>query len=185
MFLYQETLMFALQIGAPIDRIFEFMTRLFQNFYTLGVRQPYKIVIHDELQPVDQFLVVHLAQKFEIVLTVIERIANQIFEEILRQIHVLSDFVERDFRLYHPKLGQVARRIRILGAERRAERINRAQRHRTQFTFELSRYSEAGRFAEEILAIIHRSVLGLRYLVQVESRYLKHSSCTFAVATRN
>ena len=61
MFLYQETLMFALQIGAPIDWIFEFMARLFQNFYTLGVRQPHKIVIHDELQSVDQFLVVHLA----------------------------------------------------------------------------------------------------------------------------
>ena len=49
------------------------------------------------------------------------------------------------FGFHHPELGQVAARLGLLRAERRAETIRPAQRHRVRFVVELSALREIGR----------------------------------------
>ena len=45
---------------------------------------------------------------------------------------------ERHLRLDHPELGQMAAGLRLLGAERRAEAVDLAERHRIGFVVKLA-----------------------------------------------
>ena len=46
---------------------------------------------------------------------------------------------------------------------------------------QLSAYGKVYRFAKEILCVIYFSVLGLRHIVHVQSRYLEHLTGTLTV----
>ena len=59
--------------------------------------------------------------------------------------------------LHHPELGEVAARLRLLGAERRAEAVDPAERHRVGFVVELPALrQERGR----VLEVLHREQRG-------------------------
>ena len=115
----------------------------------------------------------------------IQRIADEVFEEVLGQFHVVFQIVERRFGLDHPELRRMARGIGVFGTERGAERVDAAQRQRAQLAFELARHGEVARFAEEILRIIDRALLGPRQVVQIERRHLEHRTGALAVRSRD
>jgi hypothetical protein len=50
-------------------------------------------------------------------------------DEILGEVHVAGEVEERDLRLHHPELRQMAARLRLLGAKGRAEAVHLAERH--------------------------------------------------------
>ena len=54
-------------------------------------------------------------------------------EEVLGEVHVTGQIHVRDLGLDHPELGEVAAGLRLLGAERRAECVHLAERHRVRF----------------------------------------------------
>ena len=56
-----------------------------------------------------------------------------------------------DLGLDHPELGQVAARLRLLGAKRRAEAVGAAERHRVGLVIELAALREVGGFVVEVL----------------------------------
>ena len=59
-------------------------------------------------------------------------------EERLGAVGVVVEVGEGDLRLDHPELGQVARRVGVLGAEGRAEGVDLAQRQAVRLDVELA-----------------------------------------------
>ena len=185
MLLHQVALVLRLQVASPVARELKLAARSFQNLDALGVVEPLEIVVQHEFQPFDQLLVPHLAHEFQILAAVLQRIADQVFEELLGQLHVVLQLVEGHLRLDHPELREVARRVGILGTERGAEGVDAPQRQRAQLAFELSRYGQVAGFAEKILRIVDPPVLGAGRIVQIERRHLEHGARTLAVGGRD
>ena len=75
----------------------------------------------------------------------------------------------------------MAHRVGVLGAERRAEGIDAAQRKRAQLALELARDGKAALLAEEILRVIHGTLVVAGHVVQIERRHLEHRAGTLAV----
>ena len=73
-----------------------------------------------------------------------EHALDDVDEEVLGEVHVVVEVDEGDLGLDHPELGQVAARLRLLGAEGRPEAVDLAERHRAGLHVELAR-SASGR----------------------------------------
>ena len=104
-----------------------------------------------------------------------------ILEKLLGEPHVVFELVESHLRLDHPKLGQVARRIAVLGAKRRAECVNFGERRRENLAFELAADRQIGRLGEKILLPIDLAVGRARRLLQIQRRHAEHLPRAFAV----
>ncbi len=74
-------------------------------------------------------------------------------EEVLGELHVAVEVHERDLGLDHPELGEVAARLRLLGAEGRAEAVDLAERRRRGLHVELARLREVGVLAVEVVGL--------------------------------
>ena len=127
MLLNQEAFMFRSQVNPPIYRELEcmaFSNSLFQNLAPFCIRQTDEIVFQHSLQTFDQTFIEHIVQEFDIVHTVVQSPLYTILDELFRQLHIIQNIVESHFRLDHPELGQVSRRIGVFRTESRTECIN-------------------------------------------------------------
>ncbi len=79
----------------------------------------------------------------------------------------------------------MSRRIGVLGAERRTERIDLSERQGAQLAFELTRYGQAARLAEEVLRIVDASLVGAGRIVHIERGHVEHRAGTLAVRSGN
>ena len=77
--------------------------------------------------------------------------ADDRHDQVLGEIHDVVEVGVGHLRLDHPELGEVAARLRLLGAERRAEAVDAAERHRVRFVVELTALREIGRLLVEVL----------------------------------
>ena len=75
--------------------------------------------------------------------------------------------------------------LRVLGAERRAERVDLAQRAGVDLAFELAAHGQVRRLAEEVLRVVDLAVGLARQLGRVERRHAEHRAGPFAVAGRD
>ena len=66
-------------------------------------------------------------ERLQLALPPLERAADHVHEQPLREIHHVVERRERHFGLDHPELGQVAARLGLLGAEGRPEGSTRAR----------------------------------------------------------
>ena len=64
---------------------------------------------------------------------------------------VVGEVGEGDLGLDHPELGEVPARVRVLGAERRAEGVDLREREAVALDVELARHREVGLAPEEVL----------------------------------
>ena len=71
-------------------------------------------------------------------------------QQLLRQLHVHPEVVERHLGLDHPELREVPAGLRLLGPERRPERVDLPVRKRHRLAVELARLREVGRLAEVV-----------------------------------
>ena len=63
---------------------------------------------------------------------------DDVGDEVLGEVHVAGEVHERDLGLDHPELHQMAARLRLLGAEGRAEAVHLAERQRAGLDVELT-----------------------------------------------
>ena len=126
-----------------------------------------------------------LIEEFQIFAAVIEHVANRVFQKLLGQLHVVFELVEGHLRLDHPELGQVARRVAVLGAKGWAEGVNLRERQGEDFSFELAADGEKSRLAEKILLPVDFAVGRARRLLQVQRRHAEHLTGAFAVRRRD
>ena len=115
-----------------------------QQVYGVGIGQAREGLLH----PFQRGGVApdHLQLRFAIA----QRIPGDADEEVLGQIHVHRQVVERHLRLDHPELGQMAARLRLLGAEGGTEGVDFAESHRHGFAVELAALCQIGRLAEVV-----------------------------------
>ena len=84
--------------------------------------------------------------------------AKMNFRKPLGQRGVVREIGERDFRLDHPELGEVAAGVRVLGAERRAERVDLGEREAIGLDVELAGHGQERFAAEEVLGEVDLAV---------------------------
>ena len=77
-------------------------------------------------------------------------------DEILGELHHVVQVGVGHLGLDHPELGEVAARLRLLGAERRAEAVDAAERHRVGFVVELPALRQIRRLIVEVLRLEQR-----------------------------
>ena len=151
---YQIALMFSREVATPINREFKLVAvfySFFENLYAFGIFHTGKIILDNELEAFYQSFVNHFVEEFYIVCTVLQCPAHAIFYEILGKVHVVVYIIESDFGLYHPKLRQVAWRVRVFGAERWSKSIYSAQCRSAEFSLQLSRNSKRSRFSIKVV----------------------------------
>src|SRR5690606_405135 len=115
-----------------------------------------------------------LGDERHVVAALVQHRAEQVLEEVLGDARRLQQVGERDLRLHHPELGQVAGGVRVLGAEGRAEGVDLAQRQRVALDVELAGHGEEGLAPEEVVAEIRAAVVTERQVAQVEGRDPEH-----------
>src|SRR5262249_52280450 len=87
-------------------------------------------------------------EDLELFLAAVESAADDVREELLRELEQARELEERDLRLDHPELGEVAARLRFLGTERRPEAVDPSEGHARRLEVELSRLREIGLLVE-------------------------------------
>ncbi len=93
-------------------------------------------------------------------------------------------FIKRHFRLDHPELGQMPRRVRVLRPKRRPKGVNLSQPAGVSLAVQLPADGEIRRPLEKILRVIDRRIF-LGQLVQIERGDLEHRPGPFAIAGRD
>ena len=82
----------------------------------------------------------HVAfEDLQLAAPLVEHAADDGHEEPLGQLHHVVEVGVGHLRLDHPELGEVTARLRLLGAERRAEAVHAAERHRVGFVVQAGR----------------------------------------------
>src|SRR5579875_2979263 len=76
----------------------------------------------------------------------------------------------------------MARRVRVFGAEGRAEGIDFAQRTSENLGFELAANRQVGHAPKKVFRIVNFSLMIARWLAQVEGGDAEHLSGAFAIA---
>ena len=174
--------MFRLQVAAPGNRVRKFRVVRFEEPDGFRIRDARERVVADVVQAVEQALIDEAIAECKILRTGLHDIFDHGFHHRLGQFHDVLEAGKRDLRLNHPELGRMALRVGFFRAERRAERINLAERHRHALRFQLAGDGQAGRLAEKVLRIIDRAVLLARRVVGGQRRDAEHLPRALAVA---
>ena len=112
-------------------------------------------------------------------------VANEIFYDLFRHIHVAAQIAEGHLRFDHPKFVCVPGSVGILRPKCGTEGINLGKRAGERFRFQLSAYSEVGRTGKEILRVIGFSIRAPRRILRIDRSDPEQFSRAFAVAPRN
>ena len=102
------------KVHSPLHGELELMAgrhSLFQNLDAFCVGKTLECTFDDAMQTLQQCLVNHLIQKFQVVRAIVECPLHTIFDEIFFQVHQIVKVDKCHFRLYHPKFSQMARRV--------------------------------------------------------------------------
>ena len=154
MFFHQVALMLALHVYAPAHIILELLflicRRIQQYLYRFGISDALKFIVQYKFQFFYQpklatlvhwflffFISQALRQEFQVFPVMLQCITDDIFQQVLREVHIVKYVIKSHLRFYHPELRQVPCSIRILRPESWPECIHLAERHRTQFSFQL------------------------------------------------
>ncbi len=112
-----------------------------------------------------------LVEEGEVFLSFVQQRREGVFQQCFRQCRIVREVGERDLRLDHPELGEVAAGVRVLGAEGRPEGINLGQRQAVGLDIELPRDRQERLAAEEILREIDLALLGARQVGEIQGRH--------------
>ncbi len=135
--LHQVALMFACQVVAPVAgelKLLALLDGFLQDVDTFGIGQAHEGFLEYTLQTLQEGLVDHLVEELQVVLAVVQCPTDTVFNEVFFQVHQLLLVEESHFRLHHPELCKVARRVAVLGAEGGSEGIDGTQCRRPQLT---------------------------------------------------
>ena len=162
-----------------------FSPRLLELLDRVGVVDARELRLDHLRQPRDAVLVDELLEERHVVLALVEQRAEDVLEEVLGELRVGGEIGERDLRLDHPELGEVAARVRVLRAERRPERVDLRHRQAVGLDVELARHGQARLLAEEVLVAVDLAVGRARQVREVERRDPEHLAGALGVRRRD
>ena len=187
-FFNQVTLVFALEVRAPVDGILKLdavCDCLFKDFHGLRVCDLLEGDAKDALHALNEAFVVFLVQELEVVHAVVKGILHKVFHKFFGQGHVVIDVVEGHFGLNHPEFRKVTGSVGILCAESGAEGVDFTNCGGSKLTFQLAGNGEGGLLAEEVLGEVNVALLVQGDVLQVHGGYLEHVSCAFGIGFRD
>ena len=183
--LREISLVLCLELFAPFRLVFKLYAGFLQDVDGFGIGDASEVGFRDVAQTLDQSLVDEGIEEVQFFRRVLKNIVDDVFEHALREIHVVFDIREGDFRLDHPEFRGVSRGVGVFGAEGRAEGVNVAEGLCVGFSVQLPGNREVGRLAEEILRVIHGAVLSAGRIADVQSRHLEHFAGALCVRARD
>src|SRR5438270_9303983 len=121
-------LMLGLQIVAPGDGELKRRSRFLQYVNRLRVSQADELAVYHTLQRGNRGWIDALGEEFHVFAAAFEHVAENSLQKRLGEVHVVLQLIEGHFRFDHPELSKVARRVGVLRAKRRTERVHLANR---------------------------------------------------------
>src|SRR5258708_1522013 len=103
----------------------------------------------------------------------VQYVADDVLQELFGQLTVAIEITEGHLGFDHPEFGEVARGVRILGAEGGAEGVNIREGQCENLGFELAAYGQVGGAGEEVFELVG--------LAGRERRYTEHGAGAFGV----
>ena len=177
----QIALVLGLQVDAPRHRVFELRVRLLEDLHGLGVGDARKIVADNVLEPLEQALVDKLVEELHLRRAALEHRVDEVLDHGLGRVEIAGQVAERHLRLDHPELRRMPRGEAALGAERRAECVDVAERQRERLAVELAAHGQVHRLFKEILAVVDRAVRRFRRVADGQRGHLEHLARALAV----
>ena len=195
--------MLGLQVDPPFHRELEGLARFSENVDRLGIRHAQEFAAGDGFEARQQCFrfVDALVEELHVLVATAQRVPEDAFDECLGQRHVVLQIVKRHLRFDHPKLGEMAGGVGVLGTKRRAEGVDFAQGAREDFGLQLATDGQEGRAVEEVLSEVdcRMRLSGLRNccipltpdpslggrggrFCKIQLRYLEHFAGAFAIA---
>jgi len=180
--LRQIALVLGLQVDAPLHGIVKLLTALFQQVHRFRVAHPAEVGGGHMLQTLPQALIHELVEEVHLLRALLHHIADDILDHVLGGVHIAVQIGEGHLRLHHPELSGVTLGVGILRTEGRTKGIDIAEGHGEVLGVQLTGHRQAGLLAEEVLTVIHLTVLRLGDVVQVQRGHLEHLAGALAVA---
>ena len=177
--------MLGLQVAAPEYLVLKLIVVLHENVHSLGVGHMAELGIHHRVQALQQALVHKLVKELHFLRRMLHHIADHVFQHGLCHDHVVLQIRESQLGLDHPELCRMTGGVGILCAEGRSKCIHVAECAGKRLHVQLAADGQIRLFSEEILAVVHFAVLGLRHVVQIQCRHLEHLARTLAVTACN
>ena len=178
----QIALVLGLEIHAPAHRKLEGAVGLLQNADRFSVIQPLERRLNHLFQPSDTGFVDPLGEKRHVVGALGQQGLENRLQQRFGQIGVGVQIGEGGFRLHHPEFGQMTAGVGVLGAKRRAKRVNFRQGQTVSFDVELAGNGQKGLAAEEILVEIDAALGRARRIDHVQGADPKQRAGPLAVA---
>ena len=120
----QITFMLGLQIASPGYFIIKFIVILFQNLHSLCIGHMSELRVQYMVQTVQKTLVHEGIKEVHLFRSILQYIADDIFEHGLCHLHVVIKICECHLRLDHPELCCMTGGVGILCTEGRSEGID-------------------------------------------------------------
>ena len=174
--------MFGLQVGAPLDGVFEGFAGGLEGADGFGVGHALEVGGGDGFQGGYQFFIVEAVEKGEVVGAVGEDGGENIAEEVLGEGGEFVQVAEGDFGFYHPEFGQVAGGVGVFGAEGGAEGVDVGHCLGEYFGFQLAADGEVGGAAKEVGGVVDGAAGGGGQAVEVEGGDAEHCAGALGIA---
>lgn len=144
-------LVFGLQVDTVGYGVLEVLSALLKYADGLPVGDAGKVLARHRFEAVDKPRLNPAVKESEFLRAGGEHLVDAGADEVLGEIHEVREFAESELGLNHDKLGGMARRIGVLGAERGTERVDAAESHGQGFGFKLAGNSQVALMAEKVL----------------------------------
>ncbi len=179
----QVALVLGLEVNAPLHWELEVHGGLLEEFNGLGVVEDLEVVVDDVVEFLQEALLNALVEELHLLGAALQSLGDDGLHHFLGDFQDIRELGKGDFRLHMPELSHVALGVGVLGAERRAERVDLAESHGGDFALQLAGYREAGLLAEKVVLVVLLFGLALLGGIVALSRDLKHFAGTLGVGT--
>ncbi len=113
MFFGQKSFVLGLQVSPPRNRIVEFFTARRQHIDRFGVGHVRERFFDHRLELFDFSFFDPLVKELHVLLTEVQTIAEDPFQKIFGQLHVVAKIKEGRFGFDHPKFGQMSTGVAV------------------------------------------------------------------------
>ena len=175
--------MLCLKVAAPEYLVVKFVIVLFQKLDRLCIGYMSELRIDHMVQAVQKSFIYKGIKEIHLLRSVLQHIADHIFQHILSKIHVIIQVCKRTLRLDHPEFSRMTGGVGVFCSESRSKSINVAECLSIGFTVQLSAYCKVCLFSKEILSVINLSVVIYRRILRIQSGNTEHFSCSLTVAS--
>ena len=156
------------EIHAPVHRVFELLTAIFQNGDRVSVINLGKISGNETLQAVDGVFINPFGKELHVISALFENGFENVLQHRFRQTCHIVQVSKGDFRLQHPELRQVAAGVGVFRAEGRAKGVDFRQRAGIGFAVQLAGNGQERLFAEEVFIEIDFALVVARQVFQIQ-----------------